>query len=214
MPMQQRRGRLVAFTLSTWATGNHEHVIRESAPKRRASRPPDTAARKTPDGQHGARQPGPPRQQHPQPARQPGPGPAARPPGDRVQADRLQAERKKAERKARFLEIKQLIERHRLTASGAATGDATGEATGGAYHFVDGGKIKRITVDAGARAKITAGEAVILRFDGRYELLPVDIAQRVRERDERILLIKPAVTEPSASDAAYEAFPVPDDLIW
>ncbi len=132
----------------------------------------------------------------------------ARPQADRLQADRLQAERKKAERKARFVEIKQLIEQHRLTAGG----DAAGE--GEAYHFVDGAKIKRITVNAAARSKISLGEAVILRFDGRYELLPLDIAQRIRERDERIVPVKQPVAEASTSDAAYEAFPVPDDLIW
>jgi uncharacterized protein YaiL (DUF2058 family) len=182
---------------------------RESAPKRKPSRAPErgssrgavdarrpahnTAPQRAPDARQGAR---------PQ-AQAPTPAPAAR-----LQADRLQAERKKAERKARFAEIKQLVEQNRLTASG----DAVGE--GEAYHFVDGAKIKRITVHAAARTKITSGEAVILRFDGRYELLPVEIAQRIRERDERIVIVKPPLAEPSASDAAYEAFPVPDDLIW
>lgn len=101
-----------------------------------------------------------------------------------------------------------MVERNRLTASGEAAAD------GEAYHFVDGAKVKRITVNAAVRTKITSGEAVILRFDGRYELLPVEIAHRIRERDERLVLVEAPVAEPPASDPAYEAFPVPDDLIW
>lgn len=119
-------------------------------------------------------------------------------------ADRLQAERKKAERKARLAELKQLIEQNRLTASGE----------GEAYHFIDSGKIKRVTVDTATRAKIASGAAVIVRLDGHYDLLPAELAQRMRERDERLMIVKPPVAEPAAGDAAYDAFPVPDDLIW
>jgi len=199
---------------------------RESAPKRRPSRPPesgaargadgarkpahDTAPRRTPNAPAGrqAARPQAPHAQTQAPARHLAEPARAQGQTARLQADRLQAERKKAERKARFAEIKQLVEQNRLGASGDTA------AEGEAYHFVDGAKIKRITVNAAARTKLTSGEAVILRFDGRYELLSVEIAQRVRERDERIVLIKPPVAEASASDAAYEAFPVPDDLIW
>ncbi len=88
---------------------------------------------------------------------------------------------------------------------------------GEAYNFLDGKKIRQIRIDPAQRLQLISGELLILRFDGRYHLLPAEIAARVRARDERIF-VHTGVAGPSApasaADDAYAAFVVPDDLIW
>jgi hypothetical protein len=113
-------------------------------------------------------------------------------------------QREKAEKKARLAEIKQLIERNRLP---------TVEA-GEFYNFVDGSKIRRIAVDASTRDRLSRGELAIVRHEGHYDLVPMAIASRIRERDEGALIDSGVGKERSPADEAYAGFSVPDDLIW
>jgi uncharacterized protein YaiL (DUF2058 family) len=92
---------------------------------------------------------------------------------------------------------------------------------GEAYNFLDDNKIRQIRIDPAQRVLLSRGELLVLRFDGRYHLLPPEIAARIRERDERIFIhsgaaaASAAPSEPAAAvDDAYAAFVVPDDLIW
>ena len=62
------------------------------------------------------------------------------------------------------------------------------------YNFVDGAKIRRIAVDADQRRRILNGDLIIVRCEGRYNLVPADAAARIRERDERAVLPPPAAT--------------------
>ena len=110
----------------------------------------------------------------------------------------------KAEKKARLAQIKQLIEQNRLP---TVEGDQS-------YNFVDGTKIRRITVNASIRDRLGRGEIAIVRHEGRYDLVPVAIATRIRERDERAFTTSGAGKESSHFDEVYEGFSVPDDLIW
>jgi hypothetical protein len=118
-------------------------------------------------------------------------------------------QQEKAEAKARTAALRQLIEQHRVPR--VESDDY--------YNFVDGAKIRRIAVDADQRRRILAGDLVIVRCEGRYNLVPADAAARIRERDERAVLPPPAATtataadEPAADDP-YKDFVVPDDLTW
>jgi uncharacterized protein YaiL (DUF2058 family) len=110
----------------------------------------------------------------------------------------------KAEKKAQLAQIKQLIEQNRLpTVEG-----------GESYNFVDGSKIRRIAVNASIRARLSRGEIVIVRHEGRYDMVPATIATRIRERDERAFVASGVATETAHTDEAYRDFSVPDDLIW
>ncbi|HEY3655937.1 MAG TPA: DUF2058 domain-containing protein [Steroidobacteraceae bacterium] len=110
----------------------------------------------------------------------------------------------KAEKKARLAQINQLIEQNRLpTVEG-----------GESYNFVDGSKIRRIEVNAAIRARLTGGEIVIVRHEGRYDMVPATIATRIRERDERAFVASGVGAETAHTDEAYRDFSVPDDLIW
>ena len=115
----------------------------------------------------------------------------------------------KAEAKARTAALRQLIEQHRVPR--VESDDY--------YNFVDGAKIRRIAVDADQRRRILSGDLVIVRCEGRYNLVPADAAARIRERDDRAVLAPPAATTTSAADEPaaddpYKDFVVPDDLTW
>lgn len=113
-------------------------------------------------------------------------------------------QQEKADKKARLAQVKQLVEQNRLP---ACEGDQP-------YNFLDGSKIRRIAVNAAIRDQLLRGMIAIVRHDGGYDLVPMAIAQRIRERDEGAVIPPAAATQPTSSDAAYEGFAVPDDLIW
>src|SRR5580693_2729690 len=111
----------------------------------------------------------------------------------------------KAQRKALYAQIRELVTQNRITRPDV-------EET---YNFIDGGKVRRIRADAALRERITRGEVMLVRCEGRYELVLPVIAEKIRERDARAVVAQgqPAAT-PEVIDEAYKDFVVPDDLIW
>lgn len=111
----------------------------------------------------------------------------------------------KAAAKARWAEIRQLVEQHRIAKPESDE----------YYNFMMNGKIGRVAVDAPLRERIVRGEVGIVRCDGRYELLPSEIAARIKEREARAV-VPPPSEQPSGTpvDEAYKDFVVPDDLMW
>jgi uncharacterized protein len=111
----------------------------------------------------------------------------------------------KAKRRARLAQIEQIIEQNR----------APRLETEDYYSFIDGKKIRRMSVDAQRREQLTSGTLVIVRYKGHYAAVPKAIAERIRERDENMVV---PVVQPQASgdpvDDAYKDFVVPDDLTW
>jgi uncharacterized protein YaiL (DUF2058 family) len=114
-------------------------------------------------------------------------------------------QQQKAQRKALYAQIKELVSQNRI-----ARPDV--EET---YNFVDGGKVRRIRADAALRDRISRGDVMLVRCEGRYELVPPAIAEKIRERDARavVTLGQPAAI-PDTVDEAYKDFVVPDDLMW
>jgi len=114
-------------------------------------------------------------------------------------------QQEKAAKKAKIATIRQMIEQNRLTS--AETGDP--------YHFVDGTKIRQIPVDAGLRARLVGGELGIVRYYGRYDIVPTALIARLRERDDQVCVAGASDTSGVAeAEAKYPGFAVPDDLIW
>jgi uncharacterized protein YaiL (DUF2058 family) len=65
------------------------------------------------------------------------------------------------------------------------------------------------------REQITRGVLAIVRCDGKYELVPTEIAERIREREAKAVVNLNATAEPSTpEDDAYADHKVPDDLMW
>lgn len=111
----------------------------------------------------------------------------------------------KLEQVARRAQIKQLVEQNRVPMP---------RDSEELYNFVDGQRIRRIPVDRALRARLIAGTLGIVRSQGRYELVPAEVAVRIGERDVHCLvsLQKPDVVP--ATDDPYKDHVVPDDLMW
>ena len=113
-------------------------------------------------------------------------------------------QQEKLDQKAKAAQIKQLIESSRLPKLD----------TDDYYNFVDGKKVKRLSVNAMLRDKLSRGSLAIVRHGGGYEVIPRDAALRIQERDgRRIVLLNTPTEEPEADDP-YAAYKVPDDLMW
>lgn len=116
--------------------------------------------------------------------------------------NRAQEEKKK--RKAEQAQIKQLIETSRLPKL----------STEDYYNFVDDKKVKRLSVNVMMRDKLSKGSLAIVRYEGRYDVVPRATAERIQERDpKRVVLLNVQSGEPDPDDP-YAAYQVPDDLMW
>ena len=114
----------------------------------------------------------------------------------------------KAKRRARIAEIEQIIEQNRVPRL----------ETEDYYSFIDGKKIRRMSVDAERREKLTSGILAIVRYKGHYAVVPKETAERIRERDENMVVptVQPKDGAPAeaAAEDPYKDFVVPDDLTW
>jgi uncharacterized protein YaiL (DUF2058 family) len=121
-----------------------------------------------------------------------------------VELNRKQQE--KAQRRARAAELRQLVEQLRVPRP----------ESDDYYNFVDGGRVRRLQVTPELRARLAAGTVAIVRYDGRYDLVPVDALERIRERHADAIVANPVADSPSppAEDDPYKDFVVPDDLTW
>jgi uncharacterized protein YaiL (DUF2058 family) len=112
----------------------------------------------------------------------------------------------KAQRKARLAQIEQIIEKNRLPRL----------ETEDYYSFIDGKKIRRMSVDPSRREQLTQGTMVIVRYRGHYAVVPAPIAESIRERDPNMVVphVQPKTSAEQEQDDAYKDFVVPDDLMW
>ena len=117
-----------------------------------------------------------------------------------------QKRQSRLEARARAAEVRQLIEQHALPRP-------EGEEY---YNFVAGRKIRRIAVNATLLEQLARGVICIARHEGRNVLVPADIAERIRERDEYAVIAFSGGSEPVPADEddPYKDFIVPDDLRW
>jgi len=109
-----------------------------------------------------------------------------------------------ARRKAEGNELRQLIHSNRIP---RGEGDV-------AYSFLDGGSIKRIYVTAEQQAKLAKGNLAVVRQDTGYELLAIDVADRVSARNEGLVVVLNKPDGARDEDEGYEDYKVPDDLMW
>jgi uncharacterized protein YaiL (DUF2058 family) len=109
-----------------------------------------------------------------------------------------------AQLKARWAEIKQLVEQHRLPRI----------EDGEDYYFTDDKKVRRLTVNATMREQLVRGELRITRLKNRYDLVPAAAAERIRERDERALVPLKSEAEAASADDPYAEHAVPENLRW
>ncbi|MFO1425521.1 MAG: DUF2058 family protein [Steroidobacteraceae bacterium] len=86
------------------------------------------------------------------------------------------------------------------------------------FSFVDEGRIRRVPVDAARRAQLVAGEVLIVRSSGAYEMLPATspMLARIRELDPRVIMPAGGTVSSETVDEndPYKDYKVPDDLVW
>jgi len=83
-----------------------------------------------------------------------------------------------------------------------------------AYNFEHQKKVKRIYINKEMQQKIVQGKLGIARIEGRYELVPADVAEKIKQRNEKRIVIFSDEETIVNEDDPYKDFEVPDDLMW
>lgn len=110
-----------------------------------------------------------------------------------------------AEHRARWAQVKQIIEQHRLPKPDSDE----------YFNFIDRKKVRRIPATPELRAQLASGTIAIARCEGRYDFVPAQIAERIREREPRgVVELNQASEQPVDENDPYRDFVVPDDLMW
>lgn len=123
--------------------------------------------------------------------------------------EREQAEREKQEKALAKKQAKEAVAR---LLEGRALNSETAEI---ARHFMYGGKIKRVYVTPEQLGALNAGELGVVQFNGRYCLVPKDVALAVRDLLPALVALYCDGSEESLpDDYADPKYQVPDDLIW
>ena len=104
------------------------------------------------------------------------------------------------------------LEIRRILDAEAEKAEPEGDAP---FHFARGERLKRLYVSEAQRRRLSAGELAIVGFRGRHHLVPRPAGERVRElRPEVFVFIAAGGAEADAEVEGYEAYKVPDELVW
>ena len=111
----------------------------------------------------------------------------------------------KADKKAIVAQIKQLIQLN-IQAK---------DDDGVAYNFSDNNAVKKIYVNETTLKNISNGKLAIVKYDTSYELVPAQVAEKIKQRDASFILVLNDKPENDvAEDDPYADFQIPDDLMW
>lgn len=110
-----------------------------------------------------------------------------------------------AQRKEINAQIKQLVEKNWEPQ----------DDNGIAYNFEDNNILRRIYVSDAIRNKIIIGQLVIIKYRKRYQVVPMEIARKIADRDPTaVVKINDKPTLNNNENDPYSEYQVPDDLIW
>jgi uncharacterized protein YaiL (DUF2058 family) len=121
---------------------------------------------------------------------------------DREVNRQLQAQ---VEKKAVQAQIIQLIKTNRINRQ-------NGEI---AYQFTDQTKIKKLYVTAPLQTQLIKGQIAIAKLGEAYELVPAVVAEKIRQRNEKAIVLLNTNTKTEIDeDDPYADYQIPDDLMW
>lgn len=125
-----------------------------------------------------------------------------------VERDRvLNQQRKEAdEHKALLAQIRELVDINRIHQ----------DDSGLPYQFNDTNKVKKVYVTEKVRSLLVNGRAGIIKIDGHYHIVPIEIAHKIYQRDEAsVIVLNQQVSQQSDHENdPYADYQIPDDLIW
>ena len=81
------------------------------------------------------------------------------------------------------------------------------------YNFEHNKKVKRIYVNAEMKQQVILGKLGIARIEGRYELVPKSVAEKIQQRNEKRIVIFDMQEAVDENDP-YAEHQIPDDLTW
>lgn len=82
------------------------------------------------------------------------------------------------------------------------------------YNFEHRKKVNRIYVNDDLKQQIIDGKLGIARIEGRYELVPKIIAEKIQQRNEKRIILFTYEEQITDENDPYAEFQVPDDLVW
>jgi uncharacterized protein len=133
---------------------------------------------------------------------------------EQAEKDRELNQRRKQEeeRKQLAAQVKQLIEQNCLPKDKALAAQLDDSL---AYHFTDNNKVKTLYVSKTMREQITQGQLAIVRLGKQYEVVPAEIAGKIKLRDEaNVIVFNEAISLEDNKEDPYANYQVPDDLTW
>lgn len=126
---------------------------------------------------------------------------------EKAQRDKALNKKKEeqARQKAISIEINQLIEKNLIERD---------ESCEIVYNFEHQNKVKRIYVNEELKQQIIKGKAGIARIEGRYELVPLSIAEKIQQRNEKRVVLFTEEEQKTDENDPYADYQIPDDLTW
>ncbi len=128
---------------------------------------------------------------------------------EKAKQDKVLKQKKQEQAKSKAIssEINQLISNNSIKRD---------ESCDISYNFEHRKKVNRIYVNAEMKQQIALGKLGIARIDGRYELVSLSIAEKIRQRNEKRIIIFEKEHEDQLTDEndPYSDYQIPDDLTW
>lgn len=62
--------------------------------------------------------------------------------------------------------------------------------------------------------QLANGKLGIARIEGRYEVIPQSTAEKIKQRNEKRVIINDATAKDTSIDSDYAEYEIPDDLMW
>ena len=133
---------------------------------------------------------------------------ARRSEAEKVARDRAlnRARTEEAERRAVAAQIRQIVELNRVTERGEVE-----------FRFTEGSAIRTLMLREPQRRALVAGSLAVVSLDGRHDIVPRKVAEKIAERDAAaVVLCNERAGEPESAqeEDEYAGYEVPDDLMW
>ena len=124
----------------------------------------------------------------------------------RVEKDKQlnQQRNEEAEKKQIINQIFQLIDLNKLPKDDEGT----------AYNFTDQNKVKTVYIIDEVRKHIISGKLAIVKSKVSYEVLPVAVAEKIKQRDPQVVIVLFNENNELTAEDEYQGYEIPDDLMW